>query len=303
MTSARAILWSCIGGMLSWPIAGAAGVPGQQSAPIVAKSNDFARGVNLSGAEFGPLPGRLGKDYAYPADAEIAYYQTHGFTIVRLPFKWERMQRRLYGGLDIAKDGTGDFERLQAAVASITGRGMIAILDPHNYGSRDVDGIRTTIGSDAVPAAALEDFWMRLANEFKANTRVWFNLMNEPTGISPADWKAIAQSVTDAIRKTGAGNRLLMPGTIYTTAASWITSGNAKQMESFVDPAGNFVFDVHQYLYTDNSGTHGTCVAGAGSKRLEAFTLGPQPLGRVDSWVNSPPAIRRSPVRNSAVPN
>jgi endoglucanase len=248
----------------------AAATPGNTGA--TSKSDDFVRGVNISGAEFGRVSGTLNRDYAYPTDANIGYYQAHGFTIVRLPFKWERMQRALYGDLDVKGNGTGDFERLQAVVASVTGRGMVVILDPHNYGNRVVDGVRYKIGSTAVPAEALEDFWIRLANEYKGNARVWFNLMNEPTGISAADWKSIAQSVTNAIRKTGARNRLLVPGTAYTTAASWVSSGNAKQMESFVDPANNFAFDVHQYLDTDNSGTHGTCVAGAGAKRLNAFT-------------------------------
>jgi len=237
------------------------------------KAGDFVRGVNISGAEFGPVPGKLDRDYAYPSDANIAYYRAHGFSVVRLPFKWERMQPDLYGNLDKAENHKGEFDRLKAVVTSITDRGMIAILDPHNYGNRVVDGVRYKIGSTSVPATALEDFWVRLADEYKANPRVWFNLMNEPTGISAADWKATAQSVTDAIRKAGAPNRLLVPGTNYTTAASWVSSGNAKQMESFVDPANNFAFDVHQYLDTDNSGTHGTCVTGAGSKRLDAFTV------------------------------
>jgi endoglucanase len=258
--------------LLAWAVASPAAGAGIESTPASSTGSDFVRGVNISGAEFGPVPGRLNTDYAYPSDASIGYYRAHGFTVVRLPFKWERMQHELYGDLDIAKNGTGEFDRLQAVVTSITSHGMIAILDPHNYGNRVVQGVRYKIGSSAVPAAALEDFWVRLANEYKANPRVWFNLMNEPTGISAADWKTIAQSVTNAIRNTGSRNRLLVPGTAYTTAARWVSSGNAKQMETFVDPANNFAFDVHQYLDTDNSGTHGTCAAGAGSKRLDAFT-------------------------------
>ena len=261
-----------VSAVLAGSFANCALAAGPENTPARSQGDDFVRGVNISGAEFGPVSGTLDRDYSYPTDANIAYYRAHGFTIVRLPFKWERMQRTLFGELDRAGNGTGDFEQLQAVVASITGRGMIAVLDPHNFGGRTVDGVVYKIGSTSVPAAAFEDFWMRLANAYKSNARVWFNLMNEPTGISAADWKTIAQSVTNAIRKTGADNRLLVPGTAYTTASSWVSSGNAKQMESFVDPANNFAFDVHQYLDTDNSGTHGTCVAGAGARRLAVFT-------------------------------
>ena len=112
---------------------------------------------------------------------------------------------------------------------------------------------------------------MRLADAFKDDERVWFGLMNEPTGISAAAWKAIAQSVTNAIRATGARNLLLVPGTDYSGAHSWVSSGNAEQMATFVDPGDNFAFEVHQYLDVDSSGKQGTCVAGAGASRLAPF--------------------------------
>jgi endoglucanase len=95
--------------------------------------------------------------------------------------------------------------------------------------------------------------------------------MNEPTGISAEDWKAVAQSVTNAIRATGARNFLLVPGTDYSGAHSWVSSGNAAQMATFIDPADNFAFEVHQYLDAESSGKSGTCVTGAGASRLDPF--------------------------------
>jgi endoglucanase len=122
-----------------------------------------------------------------------------------------------------------------------------------------------------LPASALDDLWVRLAKAFKGNDRIWFNLMNEPTGIPAARWKMIAQSATNAIRGTGALNRILVPGTDWTGAHSWVKSGNAAQMATFVDPANNYAFDVHQYLDRDSSGTHAACVTGAGARRLDPF--------------------------------
>jgi endoglucanase len=231
----------------------------------------MVRGANLSGGDFGDVPGTYGTDYTYPTKAEIDYYAARGFNVLRVPFRWERVQHELFGDLDDTGDGTGDFERLRQVVHWISDAGMIAVLDLHNYGGRVIDAAEVKVGSKALPASALEDLWVRLAKAFKDDRRVWFGLMNEPYGIAAADWKATAQSVTNAIRKTGALNRLLVPGTDYSGAHSWVSSGNAAQMAAFADPAGNFAFDVHQYLDGDSSGKHGGCVAGAGASRLEPF--------------------------------
>lgn len=231
----------------------------------------FVRGANIAGGDFGKVPGRYGIDYTYPTKEEVDYYADLGFTALRLPFLWERVQPRPLGPLATNSEGTGDFDRVSQLVRWITERGMVAVLDPHNYGGRDVDGTVVKVGSEALPVAALSDLWVRLAGEFKANELVWFDLMNEPEGISAAAWKAAAQEVTDAIRATGARNKILVPGTAYSGAHSWVSSGNAEQMATFTDPANNFAFDVHQYLDDDSSGKTGTCVPGAGAKRLMPF--------------------------------
>ncbi|MFC6774139.1 hypothetical protein [Methylobacterium gregans] len=66
-----------------------AGVPARAAAPAC------LRGVNLSGPEFGTVPGRYGTDYAYPSAQTIARFGALGLTGVRLPVRWERLQPRL----------------------------------------------------------------------------------------------------------------------------------------------------------------------------------------------------------------
>ena len=59
-------------------------------------------GVSLAGAEFGEqrLPGRVNFDYVYPTDRETYRYSSgKGFSIVRLPFLWERVQPKPFGPL------------------------------------------------------------------------------------------------------------------------------------------------------------------------------------------------------------
>src|SRR5687767_4276462 len=62
-------------------------------------------GVNLAGAEFGhnKMPGRHGTDYFYPSRATIDYFVSKKLTTLRVPFRWERLQPTLEGGLDQAE--------------------------------------------------------------------------------------------------------------------------------------------------------------------------------------------------------
>ena len=61
------------------------------------------RGISLSSAEWGeklPFPGVYGKDFVYPTVASTAYYQAKGLNLMRIGFRWERMQPVLNGELD-----------------------------------------------------------------------------------------------------------------------------------------------------------------------------------------------------------
>src|SRR5687768_6408262 len=70
----------------------------------------FMLGVNLCGAEFGEkeLPGVYDKHYTYPTAKSLDYYKSKGLMLVRLPFRWERMQPALNGPLDAAELGRLD---------------------------------------------------------------------------------------------------------------------------------------------------------------------------------------------------
>ena len=165
--------------------------------------------------------------------------------------------------------------QLAHLVGEITRRGHTAILDPHNYAKRRIaaDGWANehVIGSIAVPIRAFEDFWRRLASAFKSNDRVVFGLMNEPYGLSAAAWLEIANRAIAAIRGSGAGNLMTVPGTNYTGAHSWLSSGN-DIFANVSDPANRFAIEVHQYFDDNSSGTSPEATSGTcGSDRLRAF--------------------------------
>jgi endoglucanase len=222
-----------------------------------AKANDGApapsAGVNLAGAEFGQLPGKIEQTYHYPSDAEFDWAKSRGFAVVRLPFVWERLQPTLSGEFDKA-----ELAELDAAVRRAEARGLTIIVDPHNYGRWRGE----KVGSNAVPVAAFSDFWRRLANQLAGRTHVVFGLMNEPHDMPVAQWAGAAQASIDAIRATGACNTILIPGANWSGAHSWTkaddTGSNATAMAAIHDSGPN-AFEFHQYLDQDWSGTHAEC--------------------------------------------
>jgi len=232
---------------LTMTIAATSGAP-------LAAAQSCLRGVNLAGGEFGEAPGKYGHTYIYPSDDTLDYFAHKGMTVIRLPFKWERLQPELNGPL--ADDA---LERLTDAVNRISERGMTTILDPHNYARY----FGKFIGTDDVPVAAFGDFWSRLATHFSGREDVIFLLMNEPAGVTAASWLEAANAGIAGIRGSGADALIMVPGTIWTGASHWFETqeggSNADVLQSIRDPLDNFVFDIHQYMDEDFSGTHETC--------------------------------------------
>jgi endoglucanase len=223
--------------------------------PALSAVTSCFRGINISGAEFGPLGGKVDKDYTWPSISTLDYLAGKGFNTVRLPFRWDRLQPELMGEFD-----EPELSRLMETVELIRARGMKTILDPHNY-ARYKDQV---VGSEAVPKEAFADFWVRLAKLYANDDQVVFGLMNEPNTMPVAQWVDAANAAADAIRnKAHAKNLMLVPGTAWTGAHSWLTpvdgEPNGVALKDFRDPGNNFAFEVHQYFDDDFSGTKGNC--------------------------------------------
>eukprot|EP00026_Physarum_polycephalum_P007009 Phypoly_transcript_07062.p1 GENE.Phypoly_transcript_07062~~Phypoly_transcript_07062.p1 ORF type:complete len:522 (+),score=69.42 Phypoly_transcript_07062:45-1610(+) len=232
---------------------------------IVVEAGVTLTGVNLSGAEFGSsdIPGKEFSNYVWNTPSDAKYFVDKGMNVYRIPFLWERMQP-VPGG-PLASEYLGG---LQTLVSYLTNNSRYSVIDPHNYG-RGFGGI---IGQSATSISLYADFWYKLAMEFKGNPWVIFGLMNEPNNQDVHIWEKAAQTAIEAIRFTGATNQITVPGIDWTGAWSW-GDENAPVMISITDPINNFVFEVHQYLDIDGSGTHPTCVNSTiGVDRIDNFT-------------------------------
>lgn len=226
------------------------------------------RGVNLAGGEFGDkLPGTENVDYRWPTNSEVDYFVSKGMNTFRVAFKWERLQRTAYGEFEAAY-----LSKLDGLVAYATSKGANVILEPHNFARYYGE----TVGSSKVPSAVFANLWSRIAKKYAGNTRAMFNLVNEPHDISSEQWVSAANDAISAIRAAGANNLIHVPGNGWTGAHSWASSyygtSNTVAMLDIVDPANHIVFEVHQYLDSDSSGSSDRCVdKTVGSQRLQGF--------------------------------
>ncbi len=227
-------------------------------------------GVNLAGAEFDDVdvPGIYNQDYIYPNADEVDYFMSKGMTIIRLPFRWERLQKEQFAEFDAAEQ-----RRMDAIVNYATGKGAYVLIDPHNFARY----YKNIIGESSVPVAAFTDFWSRLAGHYRANERVIFGLMNEPNTMRTELWLDDANAAIQAIRDTGAANLILVPGNAWSGAANWgldwYGTPSAIAMLRIKDSGNNYAFEAHQYMDSDGSGTQPSCVSATiGSQRMSFFT-------------------------------
>ncbi|KAI0453145.1 glycoside hydrolase family 5 protein [Xylaria acuta] len=219
-------------------------------------------GINLSVAEFGQgtYPGTWGKEFYFPDDASISTLLSQGYNLFRVAFSMERLV------LDkLTNAASADYlKNLTATVDYITSNGAYAILDPHNFGRyysniiTDVDGF----GS----------FWTTVATAFKSNEKVIFDTNNEYHDMDQTLVLNLNQAAIDAIRGAGATSQYIFAeGNSWSGAHSWPdTNGN---LAGLTDSADKLIYEMHQYLDSDNSGTSDVCVSGTvGAERLAGAT-------------------------------
>ncbi|EJD44168.1 endoglucanase [Auricularia subglabra TFB-10046 SS5] len=223
-------------------------------------------GVNQSCAEFGNTawPGVLGKDYTWPSPSSVDFFVGKGMNTFRVAFLMERISPPAQGL-------TGAFDQtylsgLKQSVSYITGKGAFAILDPHNF-MRYNNGIISN-------TTTFQTWWKNLANEFKSDSRVIFDVQNEPHDMDASLVFNLNQAAINGIRAAGATSQLiLVEGTSWTGAWTWTSSGNSNVFGAIKDPNNNVAIEMHQYLDSDGSGTSPTCVSGTiGSERVKAAT-------------------------------
>jgi endoglucanase len=218
----------------------------------------YLRGVNVSGAEFGEnsIPGVEGTHYTYNSEKTFKYFAARSLGLIRLQFRWERLQPVLRGPFDAA-----NLAGLKRDIQWAKDAGCKVVIEPHNFARFKITeaGVlkEYIIDNSAgkVTAADFADFWSRISNEFKDEPTVHaYDLVNEPHDMGSANWKTISQAAVSAIRANGDNKLIMIPGDNWSAASTWAAIHGPTSWIS--DPANNFMYEAHQYFDRDNSGTY-----------------------------------------------
>ena len=248
----------------------ASGTYDEQFSFSVTAATGQMRGINLAGGEFdtADLPGVLGTNYAFSSNAVVDYWAEKGFNTVRIPFRWERMQRTLGAALS-----TSDCNAIEAVIQRAQYRGMYALLDCHNYGRYGIDGVGSFIVGETVnvTSAHYADFWSRMVTRFGSYPHVIWDLMNEPNNQNYTTLVECYNEAIVAIRAAGSTHPIMVCGGAYSAAHTW-TSSAGTYMLNVTDSGNNLYMQPHGYLDSDNSGTSASCTIGGGVSRLTSIT-------------------------------
>lgn len=232
--------------------------PAVESGNSNAPANDVAPtnpinliGINLAGAEFSAgdaLPGKYTIHYIYPGEADFKRYANLNMKLVRLPFRWERIQPKLNADLNGA-----ELSRLMATLDHAKKYNMQVILDMHNY-YRYYDKL---IATNEVPISAFADSWKRIAQKVVNHPAVYgYGLMNEPHATN-GKWPAAALAAAQAIRTVDSKRWIYVAGDRWSSAFHW-PSHNIQLINDpwMRDPKNNLVYEAHLYLDADYSGKY-----------------------------------------------
>jgi endoglucanase len=251
------------------------------------RRDQYLRGVNISGAEFGRphIPGEFQTHYTYNSVATFRYFATRNLSLVRFPVMWERLQPQLRGPLD-----PFHLSLMKSVVEWARDEGNLIVLDVHNFGrySIEEDGKLNTYildvpagGAIKVSRADLADLWVRLSTEFAAEPAVYaYGLMNEPHDLP--DWKGISQSVLTAIRNNGDRKLIMVPGDNWSSANRWETTHGP--LAWITDPADHFLYEAHQYFDSDESGRYASTYDSELRGNRQLATVGSTRVAHFIEW-------------------
>lgn len=243
-------------------------------------------GVNIAGFDFGcttdgtcvitgttgPYP-PLGGSYPDGPGQMSHFVKDDNLNIFRLPVGWQFLVNGVLGGTLNATNLAQYDTLVQACLAT----DAYCIIDIHNY-ARWNGGI---IGQGGPTNDQFANLWSQLATKYASQSKILFGVMNEPHDLTVTTWATSVQAAVTAIRNAGATSQLiLLPGTQYTSAGAFISTGSAAALLGVTNPDGTttgLIFDVHKYLDSDNSGGGADCVT---NNIADAF----QPLA---TWLNS----------------
>ena len=226
-------------------------------------------GVSIAGAEFGsnnPLfcndnPGILGQDYFYNQPWTFNWFAQEGVNLIRLPFRWERIQPQLNGPLY-----QPELDRLIGLLHWADKNDVRIILDMHNFGRYSLRHNGAVVaavvgkkyaGEILVSTDNLIDAWAKIIHACEgARVTPWaLGLMNEPHDMGFSKWRNISSKLVAGLRAEGSQHTLLVAGDGWSSAENWKKQNGPKPWID--DPLQKIVYEAHVYFDHDGAGKYG----------------------------------------------
>lgn len=215
------------------------------------------RGAAISGLEF--------STELLPLQGDFTWLAAKGFTHVRIPYLWNRVQPTLGSALTTS---VTSFANLVQCVTWARASGLKIILDMHNYGKRPIAATGTSyyFGTDSIPEYYLVDFYDKLSAYFGDVPDIFYELQNEPDRLLTSEFMyKLMNGCIGVIRKNGCRTTVIA-NTLGPNAYLFKRYTNKQALENFgklKDPLDNVVYCAHQYLDSGYGGSAATCVVGA----------------------------------------
>lgn len=270
-------------------------------------------GINLSGLEFGKvidpvvIPNLSEADSQLPVSdlKDTQAFINQGMNTVRIPVSW--------GYLQLDGPGVGGINEsyydnyLRPLLESLTQAKVYTMVDLHAYMRYSRFGEQYSgCGPDgACPDGTLitdekayQSVWGQLLARIQKDSKIdqkylMLDLVNEPVGVPNDSVFTIQASVIKLLRQQGFEGYILVEGNSWTglhswTTAQWTGSDGQTYTNASLFTRANFakagitdlsrvLINVHQYLDSDYSGTHQSCLpnletTGENGFNLDVFT-------------------------------
>ncbi|GAA3227836.1 cellulase family glycosylhydrolase [Nonomuraea helvata] len=228
-------------------------------------------GVNRASGEFACVQGKGMWDSGPVDQASVNAMKAWNIHAVRIPLNEE-----CWNGTNGSPSGATYQQNVKDYVNLLVANGITPIVEMHwNYGQYTGQGAgcsdtAATCQKPMPDAQYAPTFWTGVANMFKGNNAVVFDLFNEPYPDAAANWNATAgwtcwrdggtctgigyqvagmQSLVNTVRATGATNVIMLGGLAWSNDLSqWLTYKPN-------DPTGNLMAAWHTYNFNSCSNT------------------------------------------------
>ncbi len=199
---------------------------------LYAQNTPFNRGVNLTG--WFQVNSAQQIQFSKYTKQDFENIQSLGCDVVRLPINLHYMTN---GAPDYTLDPLF-LNFLDQAVDWAEELGMHLILDNHTFDP--------AADTDPAVGAILEKVWLQMAQHYQNRSGlIYYEILNEPHGISDALWNAIQQDVVETIRTVDDTHWIIVGG------AGWNSYWNLDDMPVYDDDKLIYTFHFYDpFLFT-----------------------------------------------------